>query len=92
MKSSEIKNSLPMQKESSTPLMPEVEQQPDGLDRKPTSQGKKVAGILFLLIIVIYLIVDAVAAPCTLIETESERVIRLKKADAPASPRPFCEE
>ena len=83
MKSSEIKNSLPMQKESSTPLMPEVEQQPDGLDRKPTSQGKKVAGILFLLIIVIYLIVDAVAAPCTLIETESERVIRLKKADAP---------
>ena len=63
--------------------MSETEQQTDGLDRKPTSRGKKIAGILVLFIIVVYIIVDAVAAPCTLIETESERVLRLKKADAP---------
>ena len=55
---------------------------PVGSDKK-TSRGKKICGLVVLFVVIVYIIVDAIAAPCVLVETDSERILRLKRAGAP---------
>ena len=47
------------------------------------SKNKKYIGIGILIVIIILVVIDVVARPCTLVETESARVSRLKKANVP---------
>ena len=47
------------------------------------SKNKKYIGIGILIVIIILVVIDVVARPCTLVETESARVSRLKKANLP---------
>lgn len=53
-----------------------------GSDKK-TNRGKKIFAFVLLFVIIVCIIVDAIVAPCVLVETNSERILRLRKAGAP---------